>query len=56
MDQTVDILGLLDDKVGYTNTNDNDTTTPYLENNSVGRGESKTGIGINGINAKTSDD
>ena len=56
MDQTVDILGLLDDKVGYTNTNDNDTTNPYMENNSVGQGESKTGLGINGINAKPSDD
>ena len=56
MDQTVDILGLLDDKVGYTKTNDNDTTNPCLENNSVVCGESKTGLGINGINAKLSDD
>ena len=56
MDQTVDILGLLDDKVGYTNTNDNDTTNPCLENNIVVCGESKTGLGINGINAKLSDD
>ena len=56
MDQTVDILGLLDDKVGYNNTNDTDTTNPYLENNSVSQGESKTGLGINGINARPSDD
>ena len=56
MDQTVDILGLLDDKVGYNNTNDTDTTNPYLENSSGGQGGSKTGLGINGINAKPSDD
>ena len=54
MDQTVDILGLCDDKVGYSKTEEiENKPQTILENNFVFEA-SKQEIGINGFNSKIS--
>ena len=54
MDQTVDILGLCDDKVGFSKTKEIENKPQTILENNLAFEASKQEIGINGFNCKIS--
>ena len=56
MDQTVDILGLCDDTVGYNKNEETENNSNTLLESNLVFEASKKEVGINGFKSKTSDD
>lgn len=56
MDQTVDILGLIDDTVGYSKNEESENNSNTLLESNLVFEASKKEVGINGFKSKASDD